>query len=192
MSRRPLLALLERYAAAFPVEAPRAARFQDFVRARPDCLLRSCPPGHVTASAWIASPRGDAVLLTLHRKLGRWLQLGGHVDGEPDVLLAALREAQEESGLRRFEVVAPGLAGALPPLPLDLDVHEIPARGAEPAHLHYDVRFLLLADPGEKLSVSDESHDLRWVPRAAIGDYTDDASQLRMARKTDAWLAQRR
>jgi len=190
--RGPLLALLDRYAGAFPAEAARTTAFRDFVRARPDCFLRSCPPGHVTGSAWIVSPSGDAVLLTHHRKLGRWLQLGGHADGEPDVLLAALREAREESGLRRFELLAPGLAGALPPLPLDLDVHAIPARGAEPAHLHYDVRFLLLADPREALVVSDESHALRWLPRAALGDTTDEESQLRMARKADAWLAARR
>jgi len=189
--RGPFLALLDRYEAAFPDELATAARFRAFVHERRDCFERSCPPGHLTGSAWIASPSGDAVLLTHHRKLGRWLQLGGHADGEADVLLAALREAREESGLARLEVVAPGHTGALPPVPLDLDVHEIPARGPERAHLHYDVRFLLLADPAQPLVVSDESHALRWVPRAKLGDYTDEESQLRMARKADAWLAER-
>jgi len=186
--RGPLLALLARYEAAFPDEAATAARFRVFVQRQRDCFERSCPPGHLTGSAWIASPSGDAVLLTHHRKLGRWLQLGGHADGESDLLRAALREAREESGLAQLEVVAPGPP---PPLPLDLDVHEIPARGAEPAHLHYDVRFLLLADPAQPLVVSDESHALRWVPRAALGDLVDEESQLRMARKADRWLAAR-
>src|SRR5262249_10507978 len=99
MHRRLLTGLLQRYAATGPDAAEIAARFLAFVSAHDDCLLRSCVPGHVTASAWILSPDGGACLLTRHRKLRKWLQLGGHVDGEERVECAALREAREESGL---------------------------------------------------------------------------------------------
>lgn len=124
------------------------------------------------------------MLLTHHRKLGRWLQLGGHADGEADLLAVALREAREESGMDRFTPIGAGPAGRAGALvPLDLDVHEIPARGAEPAHLHYDVRWLLAAAPGQALVVSDESTDLRWVPRSGLAGFVDEESQLRMERK---------
>ena len=86
-------------------------------------------------------------MLTHHRKLDRWLQLGGHVDGEQAVHVAALREAQEESGLQHFSFVK--IAGRL--LPFDIDIHPIPATPAEPAHHHYDLRYLLLAGPDQTL-----------------------------------------
>ena len=186
MHRGGLLDLLARYADAYPAERAEVARWQAFVRAHPDCLERTCAPGHVTGSAWIVSPDHRDVLLTHHRKLGRWLQLGGHADGERDLLAVALREAREESGMERFHVPA-GPPGA-PPLPLDLDVHEIPARGAEPAHLHWDVRWLLVAAPGQRLVRSHESLDLRWVPRRELAAFVDEESQLRMERKAGAIL----
>ncbi|HVP28241.1 MAG TPA: NUDIX hydrolase [Myxococcota bacterium] len=189
MHRAPLLALLRSYAAAWPEEAARASRFEAFVRAHPDCLLRSCRPGHVTGSAWIVSPDGAHVLLTHHRKLDRWLQLGGHADGEADVVAAALREAREESGLADLVVRGPNDGSFAP---LDLDVHEIPARGEEPRHLHYDVRFLVVAARDRALVVSDESHALRWVDRHELAALAPEESLLRMARKAEAWLAEGR
>lgn len=183
--RDSLLVLLARYAERFPAERGEVSRWREFVLAHADCLERTCPPGHLTGSAWILSPDRTSVLLTHHRKLGRWLQLGGHADGEADLLAVALREAREESGMERFTPFGPGGAerdAAL--VPLDLDVHEIPARGAEPAHLHYDVRWLLVAAPGQDLVVSDESTDLRWVPRRELAGFVDEESQLRMERKT--------
>lgn len=183
MHRRPLNDLLDRYARAFADEVEQVARFRAFVEAHDDCLVRTCRPGHITASAWIVSPDGGAALLTHHRKLGRWLQLGGHVDGEPQVELAALREAQEESGMREFTFV-PWAGAEL--VPLDLDVHPIPARGDEPRHDHWDVRFLLQAGPGQDLVVSAESRDLRWVPFGELENYTREESVLRLLRKTVA------
>lgn len=180
MHRRHLNELLARYAAAWPAERTLAARFAAFAAAHDDCLLRSCVPGHVTASAWILSPDGRGALLTHHRKLDRWLQLGGHVEGEPQVELAALREAQEESGMQTFEFV-PWAGAQL--APLDLDVHPIPARGSEPRHDHWDVRFLLRAAPHQPLVVSAESRDLRWVPLDELAALTSEESVLRLARK---------
>ena len=120
MSRKPLLALLRRYETAHPDEGECVGQVRSLVEAHADCFERTCLPGHVTASAWILSPDRKQVLLTRHRKLGRWLQLGGHADGDPDVLGVALREAREESGMAEFGVIGgPGAAGeAGPPLPV--------------------------------------------------------------------------
>jgi 8-oxo-dGTP pyrophosphatase MutT (NUDIX family) len=180
MHRHHLNQLLQRYAQAWPAESALAERFRAFAAAHADCLLRSCAPGHITASAWILSPVGDAALLTHHRKLGRWLQLGGHVDGESCIEQAALREAQEESGMSHFTFL-PVHGDVL--VPLDLDVHTIPARRQEPAHEHWDVRFLLQAAPGQDLVLSPESNDLRWIPLARLDAFTDESSVLRLHHK---------
>lgn len=185
MHRRHLIALLARYATAWPDELALARRFVDFVRAHDDCLLRSCVPGHITASAWIVAADGSRALLTHHKKLGRWLQLGGHVDGEQHVEQAALREAQEESGMAAFT-----FQHWLPELvPLDLDVHGIPARRDEPAHDHWDVRFWLQALPGQDLVLSAESNDLRWFTADELAAATAEESVLRLARKVAALRA---
>jgi 8-oxo-dGTP pyrophosphatase MutT (NUDIX family) len=184
--RRHLNELLARYAAAWPSERALADRFAAFAAAHADCLLRTCIPGHITASCWILSADDTCALLTHHRKLDRWLQLGGHVDGEPRIERAALREAQEESGMQRFELLG-GEAGAV--VPLDLDVHPIPARGAEPRHDHWDVRFLLRAGREQDLAISAESVDLRWFPLAEVERATSEESVLRLQRKAAAVLA---
>ncbi|MBM3973392.1 MAG: NUDIX hydrolase [Planctomycetes bacterium] len=184
MDLRPLTELLARYAVSWPAESALAARFAAFVSSRADVLLRTCPPGHVTASAWIIDAAGGRALLTHHRKLGRWLQLGGHVDGEEHVERAALREAQEESGMQRF--VLRRWTDTL--VPLDLDVHVIPARGSEPEHLHWDVRFWLQAEPGQELLISEESNDLRWFTPDELRAATQEESVLRLLRKTLALL----
>lgn len=149
-------------------------RVKAFIAAHPDHLQRSQPAGHLTGSAWLADPTGRQVLLTHHRKLGIWVQLGGHADGDPDLLAVALREAHEESGIRVIDAVSPAI--------FDLDIHPIPARGSEPAHHHYDVRFALRA--GERrFVVGDESHDLAWVTIDRLAEKTTEPSLLRMAAK---------
>lgn len=182
MHRNPLNALLRRYAAAWPAETAQVDRFLAFVQQHPDCLLRSCAPGHITASAWILDADGERALLTHHKKLDRWLQLGGHVDGEPAVERSALREAQEESGMQRFRLQR--WTDEL--VPLDLDVHRIPARRDEPAHDHWDVRFWLQAEPGQELVLSAESNDLRWFTPGELSTATGEESVLRLARKVQA------
>ncbi|MBM4061044.1 MAG: NUDIX hydrolase [Planctomycetes bacterium] len=186
MHRHHLNLLLERYAARWPAERELARRFLAFAAAHPDCLSRRCVPGHVTASAWILSPDGGSALLTHHEKLGRWLQLGGHVDGEARIELGALREAQEESGMARLRFVD-WAGGAV--VPLDLDVHGIPACGTEPAHDHWDVRFLLQAAAGQRLVVSAESRDLRWFTAAELAVVTGEESVLRLSQKARACTA---
>jgi 8-oxo-dGTP pyrophosphatase MutT (NUDIX family) len=180
MHRQPLLDQLASYAGRHPAEAATVARFTAFVVASPDCFERSLREGHVTGSAWIVNADGSEVLLTHHRKLGRWLQLGGHADGDPDLPAVALKEAREESGLADFESIGDGI--------FDLDIHPIPARGDEPEHLHYDVRYLLRASGATDYTVSDESHDLRWVPLAGVAALSDEESMRRMVAK---WSARR-
>jgi 8-oxo-dGTP pyrophosphatase MutT (NUDIX family) len=175
-SRDTLLDELRAYVPADAREASMRDRLVTFVAAHPDAFERALATGHVTASAWIVDPARTSALLTHHRKLGKWLQLGGHADGDPDVRRAALREAREESGLRSLRFARDGI--------YDLDVHPIPARPGEPAHDHYDVRFALEADPAEPLVVSAESKELAWIPLAALASYGADESVLRLARKT--------
>lgn len=184
MPAAALTGLLACYREQHPGEAALAARFVEFVAAHDDCLWRSCLVGHITASCWIVDAAMGSALLLHHRKLDRWLQPGGHVDGDGELQRAALREAREETGIDAFELAT--LEGRL--MPLDLDVHRIPARGAEPEHDHWDVRFLLRALPDQPLRGSDESNDLRWVPFAELPQWTQEESVLRMLRKARRWL----
>lgn len=180
MHRDRLLALLAGYAARHPAEDAR--RFEAFVRRQPRCFERDCfDDGHVTGSAALldgTDPTRAAMLMTHHAKLGKWLQLGGHADGETDPLAVACREASEESGL----AVAPLAAE-----PIDLDIHAIPARGCDPAHYHYDVRFMLCAEAGTAVANA-ESLALEWVPLTQIERVTRDESILRLAGKCRAAL----
>jgi len=185
MHRRPLLQMLARYRETFPQEAGVVDRVCRLVEMHADCFKRTCRPGHITAAAWIISPDRRRCLLTHHRKLDRWLQLGGHADGHWAVEEVALREAREESGLAAFDLVP--IDGV--PMPFDLDVHEIPARYdaeghlLEDAHEHHDVRFLLIAHEGQQICCSDESHALRWFTPEEVERLTDEESVLRMLRK---------
>ena len=173
MYRRKLLEGLRVYRGANPEELQLVDRFDSFINENVDCFDRSNLEGHVTGSAWLVSPDGRQALLTHHKKLGRWLQLGGHSDGEFDTLLVSKREAEEESGLK----VEP-----LDETIFDIDIHEIPARGDEPAHLHFDVRFLFRA-LGLRFVVSSESHDLRWVDLLNIEKFSNEWSVIRMRDK---------
>jgi 8-oxo-dGTP pyrophosphatase MutT (NUDIX family) len=183
MHREPLLRRLARHREVWPEDAERVARVVELVRAHERCLSRDCLPGHVTASAWIVTPDRQRCLLTHHGKLDRWLQLGGHADGEPHVHEVALREAREESGMQQFELVRH--EGEI--TPLDVDVHWIPPRRDEPGHWHHDVRFLLIADPRQPLVRSEESHDLRWFAAEEVAGVTAEESVLRLARRARTW-----
>lgn len=150
-------------------ELPDIGRFEKLLAEKPNCFDRQ-PGGHITASAWIINPENNAALLTHHRKLNKWLQLGGHCDGNPDVADTALREAQEESGIQKFEFIIAGI--------FDIDIHAIPNL----CQYHYDVRFLLQAKD-TNFVISEESHDLAWVPFDIMQDYSQEASVLRMNTK---------
>jgi 8-oxo-dGTP pyrophosphatase MutT (NUDIX family) len=185
MHRRPLLEMLDRYARLYPEERAVAARIRQLVAHHENCFDRTCRPGHVTASAWVTTAARDRCLLVHHRKLGRWLQPGGHADGQCDIPAAALREAVEESGLASLRLSEPSVEQ----MPLDLDVHIIPARFdytgelLEDAHEHHDVRFLVIAEGDLTPQVSDESHDVRWFTTEELHATIDEESVLRMWRK---------
>ena len=172
-----MLGLLRDYSASDAHEREMLGRMIEFAAKHEDCCERSLRIGHMTGSAWVLDRQHEHVLLTHHRKLNRWLQVGGHADGNPDLLEVALREAREESGLHGLRVVSE--------TPFDIDVHEIPERGDEPRHFHYDVRFLLEASRDEPLVVSEESHALAWLRLDELWARVDlEESLRRMVRKT--------
>lgn len=139
------------------------------------CRRDHFAPGHFTASAFILSPERDALLLIFHGKLSRWLQPGGHVDSDDaDLLATARREAAEEVGLCRLELLAPA--------PFDLDVHEIPPRRGDPAHRHYDVRFLFRSETRSVRAASD-AKAARWVPLPEVDLELSDRSVMRAVEK---------
>jgi 8-oxo-dGTP pyrophosphatase MutT (NUDIX family) len=161
-------------------ESAMVAETVRFVEAEPECLLRTCAPGHLTGSAWIVDGNRERTLLTHHVKLEKWLQLGGHADGDGDLLTVALREGREESGLTRLRAVSAEI--------FDVDRHWIPARKTEPAHWHYDVRFMIEADPSEPLvRAANESKELAWVPVSGVTALNPEESMARMVRKTAGW-----
>jgi len=164
-------ATLAAYAPRDAQQAEQQAFFLAWIDAHPDAALRTCLDGHLTASALVLDAAGERVLLTLHRKLGRWLQLGGHCDGDTNLASAALREAREESGIADL---------AIDPTPLDLDAHRIPARPGEPEHWHLDTRFLVRAPQGASAQASEESLALRWFPRAETALTATDESLRRL------------
>ncbi|MET0231548.1 MAG: NUDIX hydrolase [Rhodanobacteraceae bacterium] len=175
---RPLEDALAGYAARDSDGAAIAVEFRSFLRSASTVFERAHRVGHFTGSAWLVSRDGERVLLTHHRKLNAWLQLGGHADGDADLSRVALREAEEESGLSDLVVEREIF---------DIDRHRIPARADEPEHWHYDVRYVVRATQGETFVVGDESHDLAWrAVNELVDDESVDASVRRMARK---WLA---
>ena len=179
--RQALLRALGSYRAGEPDDEARLRRFRAFLD-RADPFRRSDPDGHVTASAIVTRTAGDAVLLVPHRKLGGWLQPGGHVDPDDrSVFDAAVREVREETGVDRPE--APQ-GDAI----LDLDVHPIPAFGREPAHVHYDVRFLLTAREGDG---GEPTGGAAWFPLDRIPGLDRDGSLERAVRKAVARLPAR-
>jgi 8-oxo-dGTP pyrophosphatase MutT (NUDIX family) len=144
-----------------PVDAKETgdlAEILAFMDRYPDPFDRRIPEGHLTGSAVVVGAAGDRVLLAHHRKLGRWLQPGGHAEpGERAGEVVALREAREETGIEGLTLHPSA------PRPLDVDVHPIPARGDEPAHRHLDLRYLVIAPPGASLHRrAAESRALRW------------------------------
>lgn len=147
-----------------------------FLRESDNNFERSNLQGHVTGSAWLLNSTRSRVLLMHHRKLTMWMQLGGHADGDSDILAVALREAQEESGLKDIFPIQTSI--------FDIDVHMIPANATkgEPQHYHYDIRYLLWT-PDEQYVMNGESIDLRWVGIDEVNGYVHSESIMRMVKK---------
>lgn len=175
MTREGLIASIEKYVSPYREETAFKDRFL-ILLSHPRAFFRDHLPGHITASAWITDRAGKSALLTHHAKLDRWLQPGGHADGEENVVAVSKREATEETGLASLELKRSGI--------FDLDIHTIPARAGFPEHLHYDIRFLFAADRREPLVVTAESKDLAWIPLGRLAEKTgNNISIARMAEK---------
>lgn len=163
--------------------------FKKFIKSNANCFARSNQYGHITGSAFVVDKNFTKVLFTYHAKLHLWLQLGGHPDGEHIIQNVAFKEACEESGIDNFDFIDilkfPTFASSQNQneiIPFDLDVHLIPERKNEPAHYHYDVRFVLVAKH-ENFKISSESLDLKWIDLNDITNYTTEISTLRQVNK---------
>jgi 8-oxo-dGTP pyrophosphatase MutT (NUDIX family) len=176
-----LSALLARHVPLDDKERRDLATMQAFATSLAQPFSRTQWPAHFTASAVVVDPGFERVVLVHHAKLLRWLQPGGHVEpGDAGIVEAALREAREETGL---EVTLQ--AGA--PTPLDVDVHVIPARGAEPEHRHLDVRVLVVAaDPHALAHDPHESHGAQWLTWDDALKQADEAPLRRLLDKARA------
>lgn len=177
MTRRAWLdAALQTHVASDATEREHLTRMRALAASSGDAFARDhYMPGHFTASAFVLAPEADALLLILHAKLGRWLQPGGHVDPEDrDLVSAARREVAEETGLGALDLAHDGI--------FDLDVHVIPARAAEPAHEHFDVRFLFRA-PDRSVCAASDARAVRWVPWTEVAAIESDASVGRAVAK---------
>ncbi len=146
-----------------------------FLDLYPNCFNRELSIGHFTASAWLINKQGTHALLMHHAKLGQWFQLGGHCDGNSNTLEVAIKEAQEESGIQQIEAVSPQI--------FDIDIHLIPANKKDPAHFHYDVRFLLQVTSDEQVVQNRESNELRWISKDPSDLPTSSPSLCRMHEK---------
>lgn len=171
--RRELSERLSAYPHFFAEEQEAVPRFLELLQSA-DAYQRFNLPGHITGSAWIVDPARTQTLLVHHAKLNKWVQPGGHADGDENILAVALREAEEETGLNTLTVV---------PDFFDIDIHTIPARPEIGEHDHYDVRFLFEADAGQRIVVSEESHDVKWIALENLEEYTRERSVLRMRDK---------
>ncbi|MBX2963769.1 MAG: NUDIX hydrolase [Cyclobacteriaceae bacterium] len=175
-SRKKLMASLREYKTAYAEEA----RYRDqFLKLLNDgsCFHRHHLPGHLTGSAWIVNNPGTKTLLIHHGKLNKWLQPGGHADGDENIFSVALREALEETGLKNLHPVIDA--------PFDIDIHLIPARVDFPEHLHFDVRFIFSASEFDEVQLSPESNQLQWFNIEFVPELVKhNTSILRMIEKT--------
>lgn len=161
---RDAVSVLSAWQAPDPSQEQLRRRYLDHLHAHQDALTRGCVPDHLTASVLVFDADHAQVLLTLHKRLGRWLQTGGHCEPEDDRLAdAALREGREETGIDDLH---------LDPAPVLLSHHEVPCGPVRPAH-HLDVQYVAVAAPGAVPAISDESSDLRWFDLDALPDQTD-------------------
>lgn len=177
MHRKLFYELLAKYEPS-PEEEVFKKEMLSFIANHPDCFERTLAIGHITASCWLLNHDMSKALLTHHTKLDKWFQLGGHCDGDSDVLAVALKEASEESGIENIQPVMNGI--------FDIDIHLIPDTPKEKAHFHYDVRFLLQATKDEPLKISHESKSLKWVGKHINELPTQSRSVVRLFNK---WLS---
>lgn len=170
-----LLTLLHNYFPTAQEELHFKREIVNFIQTHPNCYERSLEVGHITASCWLVNNDNSKALLMHHAKLNQWYQLGGHCDGNPDVLSVALKEAQEESGIKEIAPIYNDI--------FDIDIHLIPENSREKAHYHYDIRFLLQVNSDEEIVQNSESKELRWIEKNISLLPTQTPSVVRMFKK---------
>ncbi|WP_035845583.1 NUDIX hydrolase [Kitasatospora azatica] len=168
---------LESWAPTDPDQEQLRRDYLDHLTKHQDGLFKSCLPAHITASAAVVDPAAGRVLLTLHPKVGLWLQMGGHCEpGDATLGAAALREATEESGIAGLTLLSADGADGGRPVPVKLDRHQVRCTGKDrPENTHLDVQYVALAPAGSKELISEESLDLRWFDFDALPELTDDS-----------------
>lgn len=180
MSRDALISALEAYRPSDETERGHVQETLELLKRGESCFYRHDFPGHIVGGGWLVSCDGTKVLLTRHKYLNRWLQFGGHADGETDILAVALQETLEESGVKDF---SPALEGVF-----DVDVHPIPAnpKKDEPAHMHYELRYLLRANDD---TVIDPECEVKWLGIDEVLKMDVEPAMQRMVKKWQEWLA---
>lgn len=176
MFRQKLLDLLQEYNPTEP-EAKHKQEIIDFINRYPNCFERSLEIGHITASAWLLNKDRSKALLMHHNKLDMWVQLGGHCDGNPDVLEVATKEAQEESGIENIIPISDKI--------FDIDIHLVPDYKNVKSHYHYDIRFLLQVNNNKDFVQNSESKELRWIGKNLLELPTEEPTIIRLFNK---WL----
>ena len=183
MHRNTLLNLLDDYKPLYDEEYIYKKQIYDFVSNHSDCFQRSCKIGHITASSFLLNYDLSKALLMHHKKLGIWLQLGGHCDGSSDVASVALKEAKEESGINEIELISNEI--------FDVDMHLVPACGGDHAHYHYDIRFISkVTSSNASVNMNDESLDLRWFSFETNNLPTQQRSIVRLFEKFTSMMVQ--
>lgn len=167
--------LLKNYQPLYQEELVFKHKMLELISTCEDCFFRSCRVGHFTASAFLLNNDLTGVLLMHHTKLDKWMQLGGHCDGDSDVMNVAIKEAREESGINDIRSLSSEI--------FDIDIHLIPPNKQDEAHYHFDIRFLLHAYNDDKFFKNNESKELRWVARDSQNLPSKSNSIIRMFEK---------
>ncbi|MEQ6121749.1 NUDIX hydrolase [Reichenbachiella sp. MALMAid0571] len=177
MTRQDIRNQLCEYESPYPEEQAFVPRFLSLLEF-PNCFERTLLTGHITASAWITDQSMKNTLLLHHRKLGRWLQPGGHADSIEDVVAVAKKEMEEETGLSSFYLAQNGF--------FDIDIHSIPERGNVPEHEHYDIRFHFIAKKPNEVVKNEESLNIKWIPLEEVLNLVNhEQSFIRMVEKNN-------
>ncbi|SMD38402.1 NUDIX domain-containing protein [Reichenbachiella faecimaris] len=176
MNRSSLRTAIREYVTPFEEEERYKGRFLDLLFFD-NCFERSLQSGHITASAWVLTPDYKQVALLHHKKLDRWLQPGGHADGDEQVQRVALKELEEETGITDVFLIGDSF--------FDIDIHTIPARKEVPEHEHFDIRFAFVANVPDQLKKNEESNEVAWIAIDKLEHFVEsDTSVLRMKEKT--------
>jgi 8-oxo-dGTP pyrophosphatase MutT (NUDIX family) len=179
--RTKLIQEINNYQSDFDEEKTFKGRFLELLQID-NCFERALIKGHITASAWILNSERTAVIMLHHAKLNRWLQPGGHADGDEDVRRVAWKEATEETGIQKLKLLDDEI--------FDLDIHTIPERQGIVEHEHFDIRFVFTAPKGAKPEVNHESNQIEWVKfQNLLANVGVETSLLRMLEKSKKFLS---